>query len=95
MTGAVEAAEVDALELRAEVGPGVARAGLDHSAEQQHDEAERDVSVDAVLLPVVDGPQLKHMLSADDGTAGRPPCRRPEASPCQKDRLTDPQPAPS
>src|SRR6266536_1023031 len=60
--GAGESSEVEALELVAEVAPGLAGGALGDADEQQGEPAEQHVGADPLFLAVVDGPQLQRCL---------------------------------
>ena len=60
--GAVDVADVDALQLVAQRGPGVLGAGLGDAREQQSEEGQQHVGSTAVLLAMVDGPQVEDVL---------------------------------
>jgi hypothetical protein len=53
---------LDALQLVAEVGPGVAAGGLDGAGQQQRQPAQQHVGADALFLAVVDRAQVDHLL---------------------------------
>ena len=57
--GSGELAEVHAVELVAQVAPGVAAGGLGEADEQQREPAQQHVSADAPLEVVVDGAQVE------------------------------------
>src|SRR5688572_29613908 len=65
--GTAERAEVHAVELVAQVAPGVVAGGLGEADEQQRQPAEQDVGADAVLQAVVDGTQLERGLHVPPG----------------------------
>src|SRR5665647_2524129 len=57
-----EGADLDLLELAAQVRPGVAAGGLGDADEEQGQPAEQHVGADALFFAVVDGPQVDDLL---------------------------------
>jgi hypothetical protein len=67
--GPGEGPEVEALELVAEVAPGVLGVGFGDPDQQQRKPAEQHVRADPVFLAVVHGPQIEGALHVTLGMA--------------------------
>jgi hypothetical protein len=65
--GTGELAQVHALQLPAELGPGVAGGGLGDPNQDQCEEAQGDVGADALLFAVVDRAQVEDVLEVSPG----------------------------
>jgi hypothetical protein len=67
-----KAAELDALKLATQVRPGVGAGVLGDADEQQGQSAEQHAGADALLLAVVDRPQVDDLLDVAPGALDMP-----------------------